>query len=82
MESVTMKAIFGSIEFGYLCFGRDTTRVALFHSVTALREVSSEDEADSLLDELGESYLILDNIKHEIMFANIDAAASWQQVFA
>ncbi len=76
-----MKAIFGSIEFGYLCIGRDTTPVALFHSVTALRDVKSIEDADSLLNELGDAYLILDNSKHEIMFANTDAAASWQQVF-
>jgi energy-converting hydrogenase A subunit M len=75
-----MKAVFGSMEFAYLCIGRDTNSVVIIHSVESVVEVTSEEEADRLLDETGDSYLIPELSKKEILFSNPEAAIKFKEL--
>jgi hypothetical protein len=72
-----MKAIFGTIEFGYLCIGRDTSGVAIIHNVNKCMSVDDEDDADRQLSDLIESYIIPELNNREILFANAKAASDW-----
>jgi hypothetical protein len=72
-----MKAIFGTIEFGYLCIGRDTSPIAIVHDVVKVVDVEDEAAADKLLDDAAESYIIVDTYKEEVVFSSKDAAIKW-----
>ena len=76
--SNTLKAFFGEIEFGYLCIGRDTSPIAVVHKIDAAMDVADEESADALLGTY-DSYIIPSLNKHEIVFANEEAAKKWAQ---
>jgi hypothetical protein len=65
-----MKAIFGTIEFGYLCIGRDTSPIAIVHNIVKVVDVEDETTADNLLDDTAESYIIVEKYKGEIVFSS------------
>ncbi len=74
-----MKAIFGDFEFGHFLIRGDQHPVAIVHRVTFVADVQDEDEADNMMDEGRNSYIIPGISKEEVLFANPTAAASWVQ---
>ena len=63
-----MRVLFGNMEFGYFCVGKDTGPMCVVHSIQAVLDLENEDAADSLLSKY-DSYIIPELTKCEITYA-------------